>query len=91
MLVHSEHTTPYQQRICMRCSAEAVDSVHHLQQQLLECDHQADLEALRLAQQPGSSIKQLMTLAYDASQVESLASCIYGCIYEVMCIAQADQ
>jgi hypothetical protein len=31
------------------CSAEAVDSVNHL---LFECDDQADLKALRLAQQP---------------------------------------
>jgi hypothetical protein len=58
----------------MHFSAEAVDSVHHL---LLECD-QADLEALRLAQQPGSSMKQLMTLAYDVSQTDSLASYIHA-------------
>jgi hypothetical protein len=85
--VHAEHNVPYQQRTCIRCPAEAVDSVHHL---LCECEH-GDLHALRLAQLhilgPQSSVKQLMALTYDASRVESLASYIH----EVMHIAQADQ
>jgi hypothetical protein len=89
--VHSEHTTAYHQRICVRCSAEAVDSVHHL---LLVCDQadQADLQALaQRPGEPGSAIKDLVTLAYGASKVESLASYTHDYTHEVMRIAQADQ
>ncbi len=78
---HTEHSIPYEQRICQRCTSGAVDSVHHL---LCECDH-ADLQTLRLTQQHDlqqalASVKQLMTMAYDGSKVESLASYLHAVI-----------
>ncbi len=76
--VHTDHGTPYQQRICQRCTSGAVDSIQHL---LCECEH-AGLQALRQAQhqdlQPSLvSVKELMRLAYDDSKTECLSSYLY--------------
>ncbi len=82
LCVHTEHTTPYQQRTCLRCSTGAVDSAHHL---LIECDH-LDLQVSRQTQHhdvQGAqvSVHAFMALAYDATKVESLTSYIHEAIH----------
>ena len=80
--VHTDHNIPYHQRTCTRCSSGAVDSLHHL---LCECGH-ADLHALRQIQQHAVqdsllSVEKLMALAYEDSEVESLASYIHNVMH----------
>jgi hypothetical protein len=70
------HSTPYEERICIRCGG-GVDNEHHF---LLDCTH-AGLAAIR-AQHPElcftAGVKEFMAAAYDQELTESFVECVYS-------------
>lgn len=74
----SQHSVPYDQRLCQRCNIPAVDNEHHM---LLECTH-TGLEQVRAQYahlfENVTTVKQFMMNAYQQDRVLCFSSCIHS-------------